>query len=424
MSSAPASGPAAPTFEESSAPSGPRVSVLIRSMNRPGLLHALNAVGAQTLTGIEIVLVNASGLPHQAVPVQVGVAQVHLVDPGRQLPRAVAANAALAAARAPWLMFLDDDDLIDAGHVERLLNAVQADGFDPETTWGAYAGVRLQSRDGEPQGVLDETFDRRRLWLANFLPIHAVLFSCRVLEAGCHFDEEFEVYEDWDFWQQVCQHRDLLHVPGVSATYRLVGDSGLSAQRDEALSRLHRERFYRKWLPQLDGERAEQVLAFAEHTRGKLQALQAELGPAGAPLAALRHSRLETEQARAEAAQTRLQRDQALQSLQQAHDDHRRRWDAATQAHQQERNSLKAQIDAALAQARDTAQTLQQRSGDLQSALATYAELEQGYRTVTSSLSWRVTAPLRALRGGLSLQGLPRRLLRALPVSAQGRHRA
>jgi GT2 family glycosyltransferase/SAM-dependent methyltransferase len=423
MSSAPASGPSAPTFEEGPAPPGPRVSVLIRSMNRPGLLHALNAVGAQTVTDIEIVLVNASGRPHPAVPAQLGGAPLHLVDPGRRLPRAAAANAALTAARAPWLMFLDDDDLIDPDHVERLLNAVQAEGFDPDTTWGAYAGVRLQSSDGQPHGVLDESFDRRRLWLANFLPIHAVLFSRRVLEAGCHFDEDFEVYEDWDFWQQVCQHHDLLHVPGVSATYRLVGDSGLSAQRDEALSRLHRERFYRKWLPQLDAEQAEQVLAFAEHTRGKLQALQAELGPAGAPLAALRLWRLESEQARAEAAQTRLQRDQAVQSLQQANEDHRQRWAAAVQAHQHERDRLKEQVDAALTVARDSAQTLQQRSSDLQSALATYAELERGYLTVTSSLSWRVTAPLRALRGGLRLQGLPRRLLRALPVSAQGRQR-
>ena len=85
-------------------------------------------------------------------------------------------------------------------------------------------GVRLVQRSGDAAGVLDEPFDATRLWLANYLPIHAVLFARDLVAAGARFDEDLEVYEDWDFWRQLAERQTFLHVGGVSATYRLVGE--------------------------------------------------------------------------------------------------------------------------------------------------------------------------------------------------------
>jgi glycosyltransferase involved in cell wall biosynthesis len=225
----------------------PLVNVLVRSMGRPGLQQALDSVAAQTQDDLEVIVVNASGQPHPPLPARCGRFVLRLVEPARPLPRAAAANAALDAASAPWLLFLDDDDAIDSHHVQRLLHAVRAD----TTTRVAYAGVRLLDAQGRQAGQLDEPCDARRLWLANYLPIHAVLFARSLVDEGCRFDERHTVYEDWDFWQQVARQHAMHHVPGLSATDRLVGDSGLSAQRDEALSLAQRQVFDRKWLPRL-----------------------------------------------------------------------------------------------------------------------------------------------------------------------------
>jgi hypothetical protein len=216
------------------APAGPLVSVLVRSMDRPSLPSALDAIARQRCSGIEVIVVAACGPGHGPLPEHCGPFPLRLVHTGAPLSRPAAANTALAHAAGEWLLFLDDDDTIDPDHIGRLLDALQASA--PHVV--AYAGVRLVDAEGRPRGVLDEAFDADRLWLGNYLPIHAVLFSRRFVDAGLRFDEALPVYEDWDFWQQLAQQGPFLHVPGASATYRLVGDSGLSHAGDpEAVRR-------------------------------------------------------------------------------------------------------------------------------------------------------------------------------------------
>ncbi len=182
---------------------------------------------------------------------------------GAQLDRPAAANLALTHARGEWLIFLDDDDLFEPEHVARLCAAVaQA----PEVL-AAYAGVRLLGEDGRGVGVLDEPFDSARLWMANFLPIHAVLFSRQVVELGLRFDESLPVYEDWDFWRRLSLERPFLHVPGVSATYRLMGSSGLSAQADNQVTSAGRRRFFDKWAARIGGAELTGLATAAELSR-------------------------------------------------------------------------------------------------------------------------------------------------------------
>lgn len=369
----------------------PQVQLLVRSMGRPLLEQALASVAAQTQDGLEVLVVNASGQPHPPLPAYCGRFPLRLIEPGRALGRAAAANAALDAATAPWLLFLDDDDQIDSHHVQRLLDAV----LSTADARAAYAGVRLLDAQGRSAGQLDEPWDARRLWLANFLPIHAVLFARSLVDEGCRFDEGFVVYEDWDFWQQMAQRHPLQHVPGLSATYRLVGDSGLSAQRDEALSLDQRLAFYRKWLPRLAPQQAERIAAFGEAQRAqRQQALQALAQAQGDLAAALADG-------------ARLRADAA----------------AAEQRHAGQLQQIRQQLDTTqhALQAQDSRGRRQ--AAELQAALSAYARLEQGYRAVTGSLSWRLTAPLRAVRGVFTQPDPGRRLLRALPVSSRARQR-
>lgn len=409
------------------AASGPRVSVLVRSMDRPSLAAALEAIARQRCDGIEVIVVAACGPGHRTLPDRCGPFPLRQVTPPAPLARPAAANAALEHAAGAWLLFLDDDDSIDDNHVARLLAALQADASHAV----AYAGVRLVDGQGRSRGVLDEPFDPERLWLANYLPIHAVMFSRRFVDAGLRFDDRLPVYEDWDFWRQLAQHGPFLHVAGTSATYRLVGDSGLSQAGDPAQVRRWREDVYRKWLPQLDAAGLERLAAAAEHLRGD----------ARAAAAAMRRAQDEFEAKRIEALGLHAQLDGAERARADAdrrHAETRRTLDATRADLDATRSALdavRATLDdtrAALASERAETGALRRHAealhAQLQAALAAYGQLEQGYRQVTASLSWRLTTPLRWTRGWADparRNEAARRLLRGtsqrLPVSPRAR---
>src|SRR3990172_8772133 len=127
------------------------VSVLVRSMDRPSLREALDAVALQTYPRVEVVVVNARGGEHAAPGTSCGRFPLRVVNAGGpSLARPPAANAALDAARGDWLIFLDDDDSMDPDHLERLVQAaLRAPGRKV-----VYTGVRVVDALGLPGGEL------------------------------------------------------------------------------------------------------------------------------------------------------------------------------------------------------------------------------------------------------------------------------
>ncbi|MDB5845796.1 MAG: hypothetical protein JWP79_3106 [Polaromonas sp.] len=213
----------------------PLVSVLIRSMDRFQLSEAIACVAMQTYPHIELVVVNATGRTHS--PVQyprhrmawqfIEPAEVGLQTSSGQLPsnpgvnprcgRSHAANLALQAARGAMAIFLDDDDLIDPGHIERLVDALARS----PRAMAAYAGVRVDGEAGLGLRIYDLPWSPHRLRGINFLPIHAVVFRLdRASQLALRFDESLPVLEDWDFWRRLAEAGEFVHCPGVSAVYR------------------------------------------------------------------------------------------------------------------------------------------------------------------------------------------------------------
>ncbi|MBL0149850.1 MAG: glycosyltransferase [Ideonella sp.] len=387
----------------------PLVTVMLRSMQRSSLMKALDSVASQTDPAIEVLVVNARGGHHPEIGERCGAHALRLVNQdGEPLGRPEAANLAMDQAHGQWLLFLDDDDQIDPDHIARLRCAsAQA----PEAV-AAYAGVRLIDPDGQVVGVLDEAFDSHRLWLANYLPIHAVLFSREaVVSAGIRFDHDLSIYEDWDFWRQLSLVGPFLHLPGVSASYCLVGDSGLSAQASAAVAQDGRARFYRKWLPRLDSDSLNRLATGAELSRSGMAALSDQLKQAERRAIDLHH---ETTRQLADAEQERHRLAHALQQQITHAEALGQQLQAEQAAHQQAIAAHQEAIDAHEARQAD----LDRRLG---AALSEYRRLEQGYRDVTASLSWRVTAPLRAARHFCTAAGFRSALrgaVRALPIAA------
>jgi O-antigen biosynthesis protein len=217
--------------------------VMIRSIDRGYLRDALDSIALQTYPNIEVVVVAAQA-GHGRLAERCGPFPLRLVDTDAPLPRSRAANRALDEARGQYLIFLDDDDWLMPGHVARLAQVMQG---QPKALV-AYTGVSLVAESGEPLGQsMDSPFDAILQQAGNFIPIHAVMFSRLLLDRGVRFDEELNHYEDWDFWLQLARHTAFVHLPGVSAVYRMHESSGV--HNDAGPLGAATGQIYDKWQP-------------------------------------------------------------------------------------------------------------------------------------------------------------------------------
>ena len=226
------------------------VSVIVRSMDRPTLSATLASVLAQDWPQIEVLVVNAKGGEHSALPQspRPGITLRVINQNGQPLGRSHAANAGLDAVSGDVFAFLDDDDSLDPGHYSQLME------FQAGRHLVVYAGVRSSVR-GEPENsghVFHEDWEQGKLLAGNFLPIHAPLVPVACLAQGVRFDPDLDIYEDWDFWLQLSRCIEFARSPHISATYFLGGDSGANPQEvEESFTRRSTFRLYQKWLPLL-----------------------------------------------------------------------------------------------------------------------------------------------------------------------------
>jgi glycosyltransferase involved in cell wall biosynthesis len=205
----------------------PLVSLLIRSIDRKTLKDTLASVAQQNYPNLEVLVV-AAVPEHSLVDVSGYPCLMRLVPTDVVLHRSVAANKALDLAQGVYALFLDDDDWIAPDHISNLVAAVQGTtGIDV-----AYSRTQVieEGKAASESAVMGLPFDGLRLLAGNWMPLHSVLFSLRLRDAGCRFDESLDLYEDWDFWLQVAQHSNFLYVPIVSAFYRIHDSSGVHAQ--------------------------------------------------------------------------------------------------------------------------------------------------------------------------------------------------
>ena len=108
----------------------PAVSVVIPTYQRPDLvLRAVRSVLDQTMADFELIVV-ADGRDTETCEAlaTLGDARVSVHVPERHLGNADARNAGVARARAPWVAFLDDDDLWLPLKLERQLRVARLAG--------------------------------------------------------------------------------------------------------------------------------------------------------------------------------------------------------------------------------------------------------------------------------------------------------
>lgn len=152
----------------------PLVSVVIPTRDRSTLVpRAVHSALAQTLRGIEVIVV-IDGADRATIDAlrQIADPRLRLVPLEPPAGQADARNAGVAAARAPWIAFLDDDDLWAPAKLEQQLRTAIASSFARPIV-----ACRLKARNGRSEFVWPRRLPRRDEAISEYLFCRSSLFS-------------------------------------------------------------------------------------------------------------------------------------------------------------------------------------------------------------------------------------------------------
>jgi GT2 family glycosyltransferase len=231
-------------------PGAAAISVIVRTLGSTGHLRdALESLAGQTRRDFEVVVVDMSAGDVEAVLAGVAsrLPRLRHLAVGRRLSRPAALNAGVGAASARYIGILDDDNLYDPEHLERLVTGLDSTGAD-----FVYTGVRLATFDESGRQISRQEvavpFNFERVILANFVYATASAYRKTMWERVGGYDERFVVLEDWDFIVRAAQAGTLVHLPVISGESRkFTGIDGVSTFALEvgALRRCHAGFFWK-----------------------------------------------------------------------------------------------------------------------------------------------------------------------------------
>ncbi|MBJ7551495.1 glycosyltransferase family 2 protein [Marinomonas ostreistagni] len=246
------------------------VSVIVRTKDRPDLLkETILSIVEQTYRPLEVVLVNDGGgdvetLAADLLKVEDELYLQYLAS-DTATGRSAAANRGLNAAKGTFSLFLDDDDLLDPAHISSLVIAHE-NTYSSGQLGAVHCVAKAMLIDEQGSRKLlsyqGEAFTKERLLYQNCLPIMTVLFNTQIREFA-QFDEQFDLFEDWDFWLQVNQHCEFQFLDEQSCIYRMHNNA--SNVRAEQNASIAYQQVYQKWLPHCDTETLSLMLS-ASHS--------------------------------------------------------------------------------------------------------------------------------------------------------------
>jgi GT2 family glycosyltransferase len=196
----------------------PLVTVAVPSCNQGQFIaEALESLLAQDVP-LEIFVADAGSVDESVAVIRSYEAQLAGWRSHADDGQAAAINECVARGRAPFVCWLNSDDLLLPGALRTLLDALRADEVAPVAF--ARAWNQRQS-DGRRTAVWVEPFNERRLALRCFISQPATLIRRRAWEAVGGLDERLHMAMDYDLWWRLYRHGGPFHyVDSVLAVNR------------------------------------------------------------------------------------------------------------------------------------------------------------------------------------------------------------
>ncbi|MEE9394033.1 MAG: glycosyltransferase [Planctomycetota bacterium] len=242
--------------------SEPRVSIIIRTFNRPDMLkRALDSVASQTWTNREVVVVNDAGcdvknlLDELAPKMPQGWGDIVYLnfDRANKPGRCLAATKGIEASSGEWICYLDDDDFYYPNHLEVLMDkAATCDSkvFYTDANRGTEEPV---GKDGAYVITTvgpgpSEDFSQTGFYVGCYIHLVTFCHHRSVFDAMGGFDTSLDVLEDLDLFFRYSQDHDFVHVPIVTGQFQIRTDNSnaVTAMRDEFVQT--REQMLAKYL--------------------------------------------------------------------------------------------------------------------------------------------------------------------------------
>jgi GT2 family glycosyltransferase len=227
----------------------PRATIITRTYQGRGALltQAILSVFNQTYPHIELIVVEDGGETQKALVEKMAAIapehiQIHfLANP--KLGRSAAGNRALSQATGQFMMFLDDDDLLFADHLEILSKPMLKD----ESLAACYAlayEVSTEMADDKSNysefnfqtpPIMHQEWDYEVLRHHNFIPIQAILFRRFLFEKHGGFDTELDQLEDWNLWLRYGHQQRFQFIPKTTSYYRTPANVSVRSDRHQLL---------------------------------------------------------------------------------------------------------------------------------------------------------------------------------------------
>jgi glycosyltransferase involved in cell wall biosynthesis len=215
----------------------PLVSVVIPCRNAaPWLAETLQSALAQDLAASEIIVVDDGSTDESAAIAESLGPRVRVV---RQGPRGVSAarNAGTQASRGRYLQYLDADDVLEAGTIDRRVVALEASGADvaltPFVRWVEQADGTYRA-EGERRRTLGERPDVDLLTEA-WWPPGAILYRRAMVDRIGPWRVDLPIIQDARFLLDAALHgARFIHVDALGLRYRVHAGASLSRRDPDA----------------------------------------------------------------------------------------------------------------------------------------------------------------------------------------------